>query len=91
MLFLLQDFDSWFNTNNCIGDSALVERLHEVSMVKVFTYSLHVYVHSFSVHKHQLMIFIAFVTLSACLKGKCMEYLQCVDFYMQIYFLESRY
>ena len=26
----LQDFDSWFNTNNCLGDSSLVERLHAV-------------------------------------------------------------
>lgn len=26
----LQDFDAWFNTNNCLGDSSLVERLHAV-------------------------------------------------------------
>ncbi|XP_042214023.1 chromatin-remodeling complex ATPase chain Iswi-like isoform X1 [Homarus americanus] len=25
-----EDFDSWFNTNNCLGDSSLVERLHAV-------------------------------------------------------------
>ncbi|XP_025201140.1 chromatin-remodeling complex ATPase chain Iswi [Melanaphis sacchari] len=24
------DFDSWFNTNNCLGDNALIERLHAV-------------------------------------------------------------
>lgn len=27
---ILQDFDSWFNTNNCLGDASLVERLHAV-------------------------------------------------------------
>lgn len=25
-----EDFDSWFNTNNCLGDNSLVERLHAV-------------------------------------------------------------
>lgn len=25
-----EDFDSWFNTNNCLGDLSLVERLHAV-------------------------------------------------------------
>ncbi|XP_048772978.1 SWI/SNF-related matrix-associated actin-dependent regulator of chromatin subfamily A member 5-like isoform X1 [Ostrea edulis] len=25
-----EDFDSWFNTNSCFGDTALVERLHAV-------------------------------------------------------------
>lgn len=25
-----EDFDSWFNTNNCLGDTSLVERLHAV-------------------------------------------------------------
>ncbi|KAL3881052.1 hypothetical protein ACJMK2_033250 [Sinanodonta woodiana] len=25
-----EDFDAWFNTNNCFGDDALVMRLHEV-------------------------------------------------------------
>ena len=25
-----EDFDSWFNTNQCLGDNALVERLHSV-------------------------------------------------------------
>ncbi|ESO93825.1 hypothetical protein LOTGIDRAFT_182249 [Lottia gigantea] len=25
-----EDFDSWFNTNNCLGDQQLVERLHAV-------------------------------------------------------------
>ncbi|XP_050533730.1 chromatin-remodeling complex ATPase chain Iswi-like [Daktulosphaira vitifoliae] len=24
------DFDSWFNTNNCLGDNTLIERLHAV-------------------------------------------------------------
>lgn len=27
---VVQDFDSWFNTNNCLGDNHLVERLHAV-------------------------------------------------------------
>lgn len=26
-----QDFDSWFDTKNCLGDQKLVERLHAVS------------------------------------------------------------
>ena len=26
-----QDFDSWFDTKNCLGDQKLVERLHTVS------------------------------------------------------------
>uniref|UniRef100_A0A8C6J1Z6 Uncharacterized protein n=1 Tax=Melopsittacus undulatus TaxID=13146 RepID=A0A8C6J1Z6_MELUD len=30
MLLLIQDFDSWFDTNNCLGDQKLVERLHMV-------------------------------------------------------------
>ncbi|KAF8782283.1 SWI/SNF-related matrix-associated like protein [Argiope bruennichi] len=25
-----EDFDAWFNTNNCLGDTSLVERLHAV-------------------------------------------------------------
>lgn len=25
-----KDFDSWFDTNNCLGDQKLVERLHTV-------------------------------------------------------------
>ncbi|XP_076030630.1 nucleosome-remodeling ATPase imitation SWI isoform X2 [Oratosquilla oratoria] len=25
-----EDFDAWFNTNNCLGDNTLVERLHAV-------------------------------------------------------------
>lgn len=28
--FILKDFDSWFDTNNCLGDQKLVERLHTV-------------------------------------------------------------
>lgn len=31
----LQDFDSWFNTNNCFGDNALIERLHAVSILLI--------------------------------------------------------
>lgn len=29
--FFPQDFDSWFDTKNCLGDQKLVERLHAVS------------------------------------------------------------
>lgn len=29
--FSPQDFDSWFDTKNCLGDQKLVERLHAVS------------------------------------------------------------
>lgn len=29
-LFREQDFDSWFNMNTCLDDSALVNRLHAV-------------------------------------------------------------
>lgn len=29
--FYFQDFDAWFNTNNCFGDTQLVDRLHAVS------------------------------------------------------------
>lgn len=25
-----QDFDKWFNANNCLGDNVLIERLHAV-------------------------------------------------------------
>lgn len=32
--FILQDFDSWFDTNNCLGDQKLVERLHTVRISK---------------------------------------------------------
>ena len=28
------DFDSWFDTNNCLGDQKLVERLHMVSILE---------------------------------------------------------
>ncbi|KAG8553692.1 hypothetical protein GDO81_003515 [Engystomops pustulosus] len=28
-----EDFDSWFDTNNCLGDQKLVERLHAVSLI----------------------------------------------------------
>jgi SNF2 family DNA or RNA helicase len=28
--FKMQDFDEWFNTNMCLGDNAIVERLHSV-------------------------------------------------------------
>lgn len=33
--FMLQDFDLWFNINNCIGDIVFVERFYEVSIVLV--------------------------------------------------------
>lgn len=32
VILLIQDFDSWFDTNNCLGDQKLVERLHMVSL-----------------------------------------------------------
>lgn len=32
MFLKFQDFDSWFDTNNCLGDQKLVERLHAVSL-----------------------------------------------------------
>lgn len=32
IILLIQDFDSWFDTNNCLGDQKLVERLHMVSV-----------------------------------------------------------
>ncbi len=35
----VQDFDSWFDTNNCLGDTKLVERLHTVS---AFSFDYHV-------------------------------------------------
>lgn len=33
-LLILQDFDSWFDTNNCLGDQKLVERLHTVRVTQ---------------------------------------------------------
>lgn len=27
---ILQDFDEWFNANNCLGDDSLIHRLHAV-------------------------------------------------------------
>lgn len=32
VILSMQDFDSWFDTNNCLGDQKLVERLHMVSV-----------------------------------------------------------
>uniref|UniRef100_A0A8C2JUR4 SWI/SNF related, matrix associated, actin dependent regulator of chromatin, subfamily a, member 5 n=2 Tax=Cyprinidae TaxID=7953 RepID=A0A8C2JUR4_CYPCA len=33
-----EDFDSWFDTNNCLGDTKLVERLHTVSSFSFDSY-----------------------------------------------------
>ncbi|XP_016301830.1 SWI/SNF-related matrix-associated actin-dependent regulator of chromatin subfamily A member 5-like [Sinocyclocheilus anshuiensis] len=30
-----EDFDSWFDTNNCLGDTELVERLHTMRLLNV--------------------------------------------------------
>ena len=30
-LFSFQDFDAWFNTENCLDNNQMVERLHNVS------------------------------------------------------------
>ena len=30
VILSLQDFDEWFNANNCLGDDTLVQRLHAV-------------------------------------------------------------
>lgn len=42
----VQDFDSWFDTNNCLGDTKLVERLHTVS-----TFSFDYYVDIYSLNQ----------------------------------------
>uniref|UniRef100_A0A671LBL8 SWI/SNF-related matrix-associated actin-dependent regulator of chromatin subfamily A member 5-like n=1 Tax=Sinocyclocheilus anshuiensis TaxID=1608454 RepID=A0A671LBL8_9TELE len=41
-----EDFDSWFDTNNCLGDTELVERLHTVS-----TFSFDYYVDIYSLNQ----------------------------------------
>lgn len=38
LFFLMQDFDAWFDTNNCLGDTKLVERLHTVSAFSTFVF-----------------------------------------------------
>lgn len=41
-MFPPKDFDSWFDTNNCLGDTKLVERLHTVSIdLSLYQLSVH--------------------------------------------------
>uniref|UniRef100_A0A673JK64 Probable global transcription activator SNF2L1 n=1 Tax=Sinocyclocheilus rhinocerous TaxID=307959 RepID=A0A673JK64_9TELE len=40
-----EDFDSWFDTNNCLGDTKLVERLHTIKAKKVGIYILYMYIY----------------------------------------------